>query len=218
MNNFIILLIVAILLAKVPIINLPLVWFQTFFHELSHMLVALLTGGEVFSLKLFWTGAGVCRVRGGVFVLIFAAGYLGAPIWGGWLYNIGKDSTSRELALYKIRILMILLIMSTILWVRDGNTLLIIGFMLGILSLVALHIDSPDSRLFIRFCGIYVMLNAIHSPLYLYSHKIPWDDGVALAQLTDLPKFLFIALWCAFALIALISVVYVPWALGKEVS
>lgn len=214
-RNIYLTLIMAIFLAKIPVINLPLVWFETFFHELSHILVGLLTGGKVTGLELHWNGDGACFIHGGIDFLTFIAGYLGAPLWGIWLYSIGT-TTDPSRAMHRTRILQVLLIISTVLWVRDGTTFLIIGFLFSISWLISWRIEEGLIRQITRFCGLYVMFNAIHSPLYIHSDRIQWDDGVALALITDVPKVAFIILWYGFALFLLLLVTYTPWVLGLE--
>lgn len=209
MQQFIILLLAATFLAKIPIINLPLVWFETFFHEISHMLVGIITGGYVKKLVLEWNGSGFCVISDGVRTLIFFAGYIGAPIWGAWLYSIGQDNLNPEIARFRIQLLMGIIIFCTLIWIRDFNSFLIILFMLGILLLLFMQFHESIARQFIRFLGLYVILNAVHSPLYINSAKIPWDDGVAMAELTELPKTLFIGLWHGFAILMLLAIIQI---------
>jgi len=207
MQNFIVLLLAATILAKISIINLPLVWFETFFHEISHMIVGILTGGHVVKLVINWNGSGYCSFSNTPSALTFFAGYTGAPIWGAWLYSIGQNNLKPERALFRMYLLMGIITFFTLFWVRDFNTFLIMLFMLMISWLLSLNLQEYIAREFIRFLGLYVILNAVHSPLYMYSEKIAWDDAVAMAQISDLPKFLFVALWHGFALFVLLVVI-----------
>lgn len=53
-----------------------------FFHEISHAMGAILTGGTVESIRIFWDESGYTVTKGGNFLVIASAGYLGCTIWG----------------------------------------------------------------------------------------------------------------------------------------
>lgn len=56
------------------------------FHEISHGIAALLTGGRVFGYAVSPSGAGVTFGVGGNYLLILFAGYLGSSLSGALLY------------------------------------------------------------------------------------------------------------------------------------
>jgi len=64
-----------------PVI-LPLKILVVFFHELSHGLAALLTGGEIVSLSVNPEQGGVTLMRGGSRFAILSAGYVGSLLFG----------------------------------------------------------------------------------------------------------------------------------------
>ncbi|CAK0744433.1 Peptidase M50 [Gammaproteobacteria bacterium] len=216
MQSFFSLLIAATLLAKVPVISQPLVWFETFFHELSHILVGLVTHGKVTELVLNWNGTGYCMINNGADIPIFLAGYLGAPLWGAWMYSIGKGTMPSQVALRRTRMLRILLIVSAALWVRDSKTFLIMSFLFGVTWVMALGINHYRIQQFTRFCGIYVMLNALHATVTFENGKIiaiPYDS-INLARVTGLDTSLFVGIWYVFALLLLLTVAFSSWALN----
>ena len=53
-----------------------------FFHETSHALGALLTNGSVESIQVFWDESGYTITRGGSFLAIASAGYIGCITLG----------------------------------------------------------------------------------------------------------------------------------------
>ena len=61
----------------------PLKILVVFFHELSHGLVAMLTGGEIVRIEVVKEQGGLCVTRGGSRFLTLSAGYLGSLMWGG---------------------------------------------------------------------------------------------------------------------------------------
>ena len=50
---------------QIPIISIPFKWLDSYFHEISHGIAALVTGGEIIRIQLFTNGAGLCTTRGG---------------------------------------------------------------------------------------------------------------------------------------------------------
>lgn len=68
-----------------PIPN-PVKMVAVTFHEISHGVAALATGGRVFGYAVSPSGAGVTFGVGGNFPAILLAGYIGSCIWGTLLY------------------------------------------------------------------------------------------------------------------------------------
>jgi hypothetical protein len=61
----------------------PLKMLVVFFHEMSHGIAAVLTGGEIQRIELSPQLGGVCYTSGGWRFAITSAGYLGSMLWGG---------------------------------------------------------------------------------------------------------------------------------------
>lgn len=192
--NFWILLVIAILVKQLPILQVGFNWLESYFHELSHGLAALFTGGQIVRIQLFTNGAGLCTTMGGSQLLISFAGYAGAVAWGVLIYKIANAKTS--FSKYLSYFLVALISLSCILWVRDILTLLIC------LSLIALfygcvrfsHLAALPVLL--KLMAICVLLNSLQSPLYLIDGQ-GIGDGSALSDLTFIPEIVWIVIWCA---------------------
>lgn len=76
---------IVLLLWMLPVPN-PVKVLAVTFHELSHAIAAIATGGSVFGFAIAPNGAGVTFGIGGNFFLILIAGYLGSGLWGALLY------------------------------------------------------------------------------------------------------------------------------------
>lgn len=63
----------------------PLKILVVFFHELSHGIAAVLTGGAIERIELSPQQGGVCYTRGGWTFAITSAGYLGSMLFGGFI-------------------------------------------------------------------------------------------------------------------------------------
>ncbi|MFQ5534642.1 MAG: M50 family metallopeptidase, partial [Sphingomonadales bacterium] len=85
--TFVLLVVGAMLLSVIPIVSLPFSWTATFFHEISHGLMAIATGGSIVKINLYPNGAGLCTSIGGSPFLIAFAGYFGAVLWGVLIYK-----------------------------------------------------------------------------------------------------------------------------------
>lgn len=55
---------------------LPVKYLTVFFHELSHGLAAVLTGGQIVRIELSRNLGGVCWTAGGIRFIVITAGYL----------------------------------------------------------------------------------------------------------------------------------------------
>ena len=60
------------------------------FHELSHGLMAIATGGSVLAIEITRFEGGFCETEGGIPELIVSAGYLGSMFFGGLLLYLSK--------------------------------------------------------------------------------------------------------------------------------
>jgi hypothetical protein len=79
--------VVVLFLWALPIPN-PIKVLAVTFHELSHAVVAILTGGRVFGFAISPSGAGATFGTGGNFFLILIAGYIGSVLFGALLYRL----------------------------------------------------------------------------------------------------------------------------------
>jgi len=61
---------VAWLIYNMPYVHIPFKWFETYFHELSHGIAALLTSGSVDRLELNFDGSGTIWFSGSVLPVI----------------------------------------------------------------------------------------------------------------------------------------------------
>ncbi len=78
---------VVLALWVLPIPN-PVKLLAVTFHELSHAIMALATGGRVFGYAIAPGGGGVTLGIGGSMFLILIAGYIGSCLWGVLLYYL----------------------------------------------------------------------------------------------------------------------------------
>lgn len=197
-------IVLAFIIDYLPIINLPFLWSETFFHEISHGLAALLTGGTVHKISLNFNGSGLCVTRGGTRFVVAFSGYAGSALWGLLIYRIA-GSLSPARATLMVGIMVSMLALTLLLWARDLSTIIILLVLLLIYATPLYKTVWFKLKFFIQLLAVFIMLDAIRSPLYLLDGR-DLGDGANLSQLTWLPEFFWVALWFVIALACLYSV------------
>lgn len=197
-------LLAALVLLHIPLISVPFKWLESFFHEISHGLAAVVTGGSVVNIELYPNGAGLCKTIGGSRFVVSFMGYSGAIFFGVLLSIVSHMGLN---AAKVVRLVLITIVsVSIVLWVRDLLTLLIL---LSIVALLVLSFKLQGSWLdhgLIKLIGLTVLLNSMLSPLYLIDNRAV-GDGEALANLTMLPEIMWIASWFLLSLLGLYVVI-----------
>ncbi|MCF1458054.1 MAG: M50 family metallopeptidase [Shewanella sp.] len=193
-------LILAFMLIRLPYISVPFQWLESFFHELSHALATLVTGGDVSHIQLFSSGAGYCYASGGWPVLIGFAGYGGAALWGYLMYNM---ATQPRWIKASYAFLGTLVAASLLLWARD---MLTIAILLALSALFYLPLRLAANQwllMLLRVMSLMIMLNAMSSPFALVGLEGE-GDAQLLADLTWVPGPIWIALWLLASALALL--------------
>jgi len=195
-------IVAAFIVDYMPFINLPFLWSETFFHEISHGLAALLTGGSIHSITLNFNGAGLCTTRGGSAFIIAFSGYAGSALWGLLIYSVAA-TVSKSSAKLMVGIMVAMLAATLLLWARDVSTIIILIVLLLMYALPLYKSLWFSVTSFIQLVGIFVLLDAIRSPLYLLDGR-DLGDGASLASHTWLPEIFWVALWFIIAVNCLI--------------
>lgn len=195
----------AVVLLQLPIISIPFKWLETYFHELSHGLAALITGGKIYSIELYPNGGGLCKTIGGNHLVISFMGYVGAALWGGLIYLLALRRD--KFAYYLSLTLVMILLLTLVLWIRDLLTAVIVLSLL-VLFYLKTKLSLTSLRLLYQFTGILVCLNAVLSPLYLIDGR-QLGDGATLAKLTFIPEFIWVIIWSSIG-------IWVLYKLGRE--
>ncbi|MBO2591214.1 M50 family metallopeptidase [Shewanella algae] len=199
-GQFLLELLLALMLTHLPYVSVPFKWLESYFHELSHALATLLSGGIVSHIQLFPSGAGFCFSQGGWPLLIGFSGYLGAAFWGCLLYHLATWPRGIRISFAFIGALVLLTIL---LWGRDVLTL---SILISLSVLFLLPLKFGGNRLLsgsLRLVALMVMLNALASPAVLLGLD-DRGDAVLLAEYSWVPAFVWVLLWFASGLLALL--------------
>jgi hypothetical protein len=185
-------------------VSIPLNWLESYFHEVSHGIAALFTGGEIIRIQLFANGAGLCTTRGGLSFFISFFGYAGATVWG-WLIFKLADSHQRVGQVFS-GLMIALLLASIVFWARDLLTMIILAS-LAIMFVLTIKMQRLYYlQLLLKFFGLSILLNSLFSPTYLFDGR-DLGDGSALSSMTMVPEVVWVLIWCALAIVALYSLI-----------
>lgn len=197
--QFWLMFLMAIIVLQLPVVSIPFKWLESYFHEISHGLTALLTGGSIVKIQLFPNGAGLCTTRGGSAFFISLMGYGGAILWGSLIFSLA--SMHRKVAHVFSILLAGLLVCSMLLWVRDLLTLIIVLVLLAMVLAQLRFSSQKYLQKLLQVTGLLVLINSLLSPLYLLDGQA-LGDGASLAALTFIPEIVWVALWFLTALFA----------------
>ncbi|HEX4954470.1 MAG TPA: M50 family metallopeptidase [Thermoanaerobaculia bacterium] len=173
------------------------------FHELSHALAAIATGGSVLSIELVPQEGGLARTAGGSRFLVLSAGYLGSLLWGGMiLLAAAKSRLDRAVT----TVLAAIVLGAALLWVRPfwsfgfaftaaaGLALLVVSRKLG-------HVTNDFLLRLVGLVSLFYALFDIQSDV-LARPNLCASDASQLARLTGLPTLFWGILWMLAGLAA----------------
>jgi hypothetical protein len=177
----------------------PIKILTVFFHELSHGLAAVFTGGSILRIELSANEGGVCWNQGGIRWIVLSAGYLGSLLWGGALF---LTASRTRLDRYIVQGLAFLLIGVTFVYVRT-----LFGFLFGLITGLAMlgfarKFGEVACDQFLRYLGLtsmfYVILD-IKSDLI--SRTVAESDAARLGSMIGVPGWLIGGVWFLIALV-----------------
>jgi len=183
----------------------PLKILIVFFHEASHAIATVLTGGEVVSLSISSNQGGLVISRGGSRFWTLTAGYLGSLLIGVALL-IAAARTKLDRQIMGLCGIVILIIAGF--YVRDGFAL---GFTLGTgiaMIAIAVLLNHNINDMILRVIGLTSM---IYVPFDIFSDTIARSnlrsDARMLAEEFGGTTVMWGGLWLV------ISLVIIVWAI-----
>jgi hypothetical protein len=186
----------------------PLKILVVFFHEASHALMALATGGQVASMRVLLNESGEVLSMGGSPFWTLTAGYLGSLLLGGLVLAVASRT---NLAKTVAALLGAGMAAMAVLYLRNtGGFLFGIGFGVA-LMLVGLALPHLVAEWVLLLIGVTSCLYAVYDIAtdILLRPEAP-SDARMLAELTGFPPFLSATgqtlvwgvLWMGIALLA----------------
>ncbi len=192
----------------------PLKILVVFFHELSHGLMAVITGGSITEIRVDAAQGGLCVTAGGNRFLTASAGYLGSLTLGGIILVLATRTRYDQIIATVIGGLLILI---SLLFVRP---IISFGILFGLLSGLAMiaagrYLSEGGNDFILKVIGLtsclYAVLDIKNDVLdrpYLRS------DARMLAELTHLPTLFWGLVWITIAIV--VSVCFLLVACKKR--
>jgi hypothetical protein len=189
-----------------PVIQ-PVKIMVVLFHELSHGLMAIATGGKVLNIVVTWDEGGFCETEGGIAALIVSAGYLGSMFSGGLLLYLSRFSGYVP-GVYTILTLLLGAAILTVLndpFTRSFATGLAAAFLL--LGLVA---PAMISAFFLRILGT---VSCLYSLFDIYGDVLVGgrsgeiaNDALVFSEITGVSPTLIGFAWLAVSFAYFVAV------------
>ncbi len=181
----------------------PLKLLIVFFHESSHALMTIATGGQVIELEIDRMQGGHVISAGGNRFITLTAGYLGSLIWGVVIYLLAVGSKYDKAIMFCLGIIIMAV---TTLFVRD---LFAFGFggLTG-LFMILMGVKAPMqiNDIILRVIGVTSMS---YVPLDVYSDTIARtslrSDAFMLAEEFGGTTVLWGTIWLLVSVVILIA-------------
>lgn len=181
----------------------PLKLLIVFFHESSHALMTIATGGQVIELEIDRMQGGHVISAGGNRFITLTAGYLGSLIWGVVIYLLAVGSKYDKAIMFCLGIIILAV---TTLFVRD---LFAFGFSgLTGLFMILMGVKAPMqiNDIILRVIGVTSMS---YVPLDVYSDTIARtslrSDAFMLAEEFGGTTVLWGTIWLLVSVVILIA-------------
>jgi len=144
----------------------PLKLLVVFFHESSHALMTVATGGEVRELVINQQQGGHVLSAGGNRMLTLNAGYLGSLVWGMFIYLLAVRTAQDKILMFLLGSSVIAI---AVFFIRDAFALSFC-FVTGIAMLaIAIKANVLINDAILRLIGL---TNMMYVPLDIYSDTI----------------------------------------------
>jgi hypothetical protein len=187
------------LLWETPVVY-PVRILVTFFHELSHGLAAVLTGGSIERITVEADGSGLCFTRGGWRWAVIPAGYLGSMFWGSLILILACRTRWDR---YVASVLGWGLVLITFLYVRS-----LFGFVSGlvigaVLASAGKWLPEEVNDWLLTCIGSASCLYAVFDIRDLSRVNGVTDATMFSAEILPLPPLVWAILWGALALACL---------------
>lgn len=185
----------------------PFTILATWFHEMSHGLMALLLGGQFRKLEIFGDGSGVASYAMSLSLapigpaIVAAAGPMGPPIAGSALILASRSFKTATLSL---KILGGFLLLSTLIWVRSLFGLIAIPLLALIILAIAFKAPRWLQGFAIQFLGVQACVSTYHQLDYLFSYSA---GPLGLSDTAQIQQRLLLPYWFWGGLMAIASLV-----------
>ena len=178
------------------------------FHEMSHGIVALLSGGQVRSIVIAADEGGACETVGGIPILIVSAGYLGSMFFGGLLLYLSRTRGAVPV-IYSLLTLVLTAAVVTV--IHDPYTRTFATTLAGTFIFLGLIAPAGVGSFFLRILGtvscLYSILDIYHDILVAPAGaQVVPNDATAFASMTGIPASTVGLSWLCVSVVFFLAV------------
>ena len=182
------------------IIIYPIKFFVVLSHEISHGVMAILTGGKIVSLDIQANLGGECVSNGGIKILIASAGYLGSLTIGSLLFISGYI---RKLSLWVCSILSVLIILFLANFMSSSLQMVFALFIAALLFISPRFFNPSFNSYLLKTLGLisslYVLIDIKEDLLTLTYRQ---SDAQLIADVTGIDAVVWGGLWFLISIVA----------------
>lgn len=173
--------------------------FVIIIHEFSHGLAAVITGGKVINLDVFWDLSGETRSSGGLKFIVAIMGYTGSLLFGSGLFY---SAFNKKFSKWFLPISSILLILLTSNWMSYPAGIIFSLLLAAILFLIPKYLNETLSSYILKILGLLSILYCVYDiKTDLLTQSLQITDAQLLAELTGISEFVWGLIWFSVSII-----------------
>lgn len=187
------------------ILFFPIKLLVVILHEISHGIIAIITGGKILALEINFNLGGKCITEDGNQFLIAFAGYPGSFLFGAALFFSTYKPKLKIFILSIIAVIIFLFAVNTM-----NNTLLSFLSILIAFSIFAINkfIPEPIANFIFRVIGLISCVYVIYDIKEdVFNNKNYLSDASLISEITGLSSTFWGLLWIFISLIGIILLV-----------
>jgi len=187
------------------ILFFPIKLLVVILHEISHGIIAIITGGKILALEINFNLGGKCITEDGNQFLIAFAGYPGSFLFGAALFFSTYKPKLKIFILSIIAVIIFLFAVNTM-----NNTLLSFLSILIAFSIFAINkfIPEPIANFIFRVIGLISCVYVIYDIKEdVFNNNNYLSDASLISEITGLSSTFWGLLWIFISLIGIILLV-----------
>ena len=183
----------------------PIKLFVVLLHEMSHGLVAVLTGGRIVTIELTEYLGGMTTTEGGNTLLIASAGYLGSVAIGALLFTASFDKKLSTWVNTSVAILLIIFAANFLVGTLSQITALVAAI---VLIISPRYFPTNVNQIVIQSLGLvsvfYVLIDMKEDLLSKNNYQ---TDAKLLESLTPISSTIIALVWLVISIVVIYNLI-----------
>ncbi|MEO5347262.1 MAG: M50 family metallopeptidase [Magnetococcus sp. YQC-9] len=187
----------------------PIAWLNTFFHEMSHVLGVLFTGGDIHLVRIYENADGLTALKKQSVLSLFAVwiGYGGEILFGLLIFRLGLIRDSFRLTLFSLILLAVMVYVTLngeLPLIQDRTSMRILAVLYGMVAIIPIcnHLGLFPNRIRkgVQILGLFMVARDAVLPLLLLGFGGTYVDALILQQLTKITCVAWMFSWNLMAI------------------